>query len=111
MHNLSMAQALSIWTAYHGKNAFGGDTAEIYIYKLMPYEPLVASVVGVLHESPTAREASAWAYDRANTSLHALLTHFSKTRDARVEVDGHELGEWLKGARFDHRVRVRVVPR
>lgn len=115
MHNLSMTQALSIWSeleaAYYGKNGFGTDTAEIYIYRAMPYDPTVAALAGVLHESERARSIAADTYDRANESLCALFTHFAKERGAHIEVEGRELGEWLKGARFIHRVHVKVVPR
>lgn len=38
-----MTQALSIWSeleqAYYGDNAYGGDTAEIYAYRLQPADP------------------------------------------------------------------------
>ena len=115
MHNLSMIQVLSIWSeleaAYYGKNGFGTDTAEIYIYRAMPYDPTVASLSGVLHESERARSIAGESYDRANESLHALFTHFAKTKNARVEVEGRELDDWLRTARFGHRVHVKVVPR
>ncbi len=115
MHDLSMTQALSIWSdleaAYYGKNSFGGDTAEIYIYEAMPYDPTVASLVGVLHESERARSIAGESYDQANASLCSLFTHFSRTHEARIEVEDRELGDWLRTARYMHRVHVKVVPR
>lgn len=46
MHRLSLVQALSLWSdlddAYYGKSGFGGEVAEIYAYRLMPYAPMVA---------------------------------------------------------------------
>jgi len=115
MHNLSMTQALSIWSeleaAYYKKNGFGTDTAEIYIYTAMPYDPTVASLRGVLHESEHARNIAAESFNQANESLCALFTHFSIERDAHIEVEGRELGDWLKTARFDHRIHVKVTPR
>lgn len=115
MHNLSMVQALSIWSdleaAYYGKNGFGSNTAEIYIYRAMPYDPIVASLVGVLPESAHARNIGGESYDKANASLCALFSYFSKTREARIEIDGCELGEWLKTARYMHRIHVKVTPR
>ena len=114
MHNLSLNQVLSLWSdlekAYHGTHGFGGDTAEIYIYRLMPFEPAImrdpkAEEHGIIGSS--AREA----YERANKSLFKLLSKFAKDRDAAITVDEKELGPWLKTARNTHRVHVKVVPR
>ena len=99
MKNLSMAQALSIWSeledARHGAHGFGSDTAEIYLYRLNGGRHL--------HMDSDDIEAS-------NTSLYNLLDHFSKERDVRIEVDGRALGEWVKTTGNRHRVHVRVVP-
>ena len=39
MHNLSLTQALGLWgdlvEAYHGVNPYGGDVAELYLYRFM----------------------------------------------------------------------------
>ncbi len=44
LHRLSMAQVFSVWSdlesAYHGRNDFGGDVAEIYFYRLQPLDVL-----------------------------------------------------------------------
>lgn len=99
MKNLSMAQALSIWSeledARHGTHGFGGDTAEIYLYRLNGGRHL--------HLDASDIEAS-------NVSLYNLLDHFSTERGVRIEVDGRELGEWVKTTGNRHRVHVRVVP-
>lgn len=113
MHRLSMVQALSVWThleaAYHGKNGFGGDTAEIYMYLMQSNNPSAESArrgqgggtcLKALHEQ----------IQETNESLCALLKHFVESRsDIRIEVDGKEMGDWVKTAGFDHRVHVRVV--
>jgi hypothetical protein len=113
MHSLSMTQALSIWSdleaAYYGKNGFGGDTAEIYIYRAMPYDPSVARIEHASTVDIMDGDGAGSTYDRANESLHALFAHFSKTHEARIEVEGRELGEWLKTARYLHRIHVKVV--
>jgi len=95
MHNLSMVQALSLWSdleaAYYGKHHYGGDVAEIYIVRAMTRdEKLVDSIMD------------------ANQSLYALFTHFIETHDAIIEINKRELGEWMKTAAFDHRIHVRV---
>jgi len=123
MHNLSMVQALSLWSdleaAYYGKNGFGGDTAQIYVYRAMQHEPFVARLAELgrsvhVHtdaDIPLDVRLAREAYDTAHESLHALFVHFATTHRARIEVEGRELGEWFKSARFDHRIHVKVTPR
>lgn len=116
MHNLSVVQALSVWSelerAYYGDNNWGGDTAELYIYRFMPFEPTVARAKpDVTEQSGFIGDMAREAFDRANESLHNLLLHFSKVREADIEINGKELGEWLKTARFQHRVHVKVTAR
>jgi hypothetical protein len=108
MNNLSMNQALGLWSelesAYYGKNRFGSDTAEIYTYRLMPYTP--SAVVASLRLNQWQTEA----YRTASQTLHNLLLHFQETHDrVRIEIDGKELGPWLKDAINTHRYHVRVV--
>lgn len=99
MHNLSMVQALWIWSeledARHGTNGYGGDTAEIYLYRLG---------LRLLATDPSPKDI-----ETANTSLYNLLDHFSKENVVRVEVDGRALGEWVKTTGNKHRVHVRVI--
>lgn len=113
MHNLSMMQALSLWSqlerAYYGKNSFGGDTAEVYMYQCMAHEPAVARSNATVDSEGLFGDLVREAYDKANESLHNILQHFAKARNAQIEVDGKELGAWLKTARFTHRVHVRVI--
>lgn len=105
LHTLSMEQALSLWSeleqAYFKKNGYGGDTAEIYIYRLMPHTPSIGTFENLAVE----------AYDCANQAMYELLAMFAEDRDAVIMVAGRELGEWLKTARYHHRVHVRVLPR
>lgn len=114
MHNMSMVQVLSVWMeledALHGENGYGGDTAEIYIYRLMAYQPGAGRCsIEEEMQSPIRGPGVVAAYDAANVSLHNILVHFAKEREAQIEVDGNELGEWLKTARNTHRVHVRVI--
>lgn len=117
MHNLSLIQALSVWTdlcdAYHGKNKFGGHVAEIYVYRFMSRNPTFEQwhhdqekfKNGFVHDE--AMEA----LDHANSSMYELLKHFEETKDAIIEVEERTLGVWLKRARYHHRVHVEVLPR
>lgn len=114
MHNMSVVQVLSVWMeledALHGESGYGGDTAEIYIHRFMPYRPGAGSMPPEeAMRAPITGPDVAAAYDRANVSLHSILVHFAKERDAQIEVDGNELGEWVKTARNTHRVHVRVI--
>lgn len=112
-----MVQALSLWTdlmnAYHGKNSFGGDTAEIYMYRFTSSDPSAEAAVfrGDRNVDPSSfmGQARIKQIEGANESLHNLLEHFAKTQEARVEIDGKELGAWVKTAGFAHRVHVKVV--
>lgn len=102
--SLSVTQALSLWSdlcdAYHGKNDFGGNVAEVYLYQTMSHEPMAAHI----------REAQAEQVKGANEALYAVLAFFAEKRDCRISVNGKPLGEWLRGAGFDHRVHVEVLP-
>lgn len=116
MNNLSMIQALDLWSeleaAFYRKNGFGGDTAEIYMYRLMGYAPAVAhNPPDIVERAGIVGDSAREAYDTANRSLHNLLVHFADKHEVRIEVDGKELGPWLKTARLVHRVHVKVVRR
>lgn len=111
---LSMAQALDVWSdlcdAYHGKG-WGGDTAEIYMYRFMPDCPSVnlcrepgKPLTGMAAEAEQRRVAD------ANEALWALLAHFAEERNCRLTVNGKRLGKWVSKAGFDHRVHVKVKP-
>lgn len=110
---LSLTQALSIWSdlekAYSGE-ASHGDTTELYLYRFMPWQPSVATAkAGAASGTGMMAEACREAYDNANGALHDLLVMFQASRPCHVEIDGRELGEWLKEARFEHRVGVKVT--
>lgn len=119
MHNISMTEALSIWSdleqAYFKKNGYGGDTAEIYMYRF-GYYPIVSAYLRHPHAPDDA--PSPWIMEdikKMNTSLFALLSHFAEHRDAEIEVDDENqmrpLGEWVKESNNTHRVHVRVTPK
>lgn len=111
LHAISMVQALDVWSdleaAYYGKNGFGGDTAEIYLYRFLtgasrPLEDVNASNL----QGELARET----YTIANQAMCALFTHFAETHhEVRIEVDGRELGPWLGETLNTHRVHVKVI--
>lgn len=109
--HMSMAQALGVWSdlcdAYHGKG-WGGEVAEIYMYRLMPDCPTVnlsrRPLTGMAADEERRRVKA------ANEALHSLLAHFAEERCCKVYVEGQPLGAWVATAGFDHRVHVKVTP-
>jgi hypothetical protein len=126
MHRLSIVQALSLWQsledAYRKEHNYGGDVAEIYVYRLMPRCPLAEAYVGGGQKAPPSTltgEEGRKAIRDANESFHNLLAHFAKERNAIIEVEEYkdgkwvfsEFGEFLKTFNEGHRWHVRVRPR
>jgi len=110
MENISMNQALGIWSelwqAYYGNNGFGGDTAEIYAYRIMPYSPRFKM-------DPTDENDKA-AGLMAAKSLYALLKKFSEDNECKIEImhgkwNRREIRPWFIEEPFFHRCHVRVT--
>jgi hypothetical protein len=106
-----MAQALSVWSeleaAYYGKNRFGGDTAEIYAYRLQPFSP---TAVRGNSDSPLVRATQQEAATQAATSLLHLLEFFCETKDCKATVDEGDPRIVLT-LPFVHRCHVRIFPK
>jgi len=118
LSSLSMDQALDVWSelvfAYLGKNGFGGDTAEIYIYRLCPQNPTIDLATKEFKETRVYQDAYKEHYQTANRALYELLRKFAHDFSCKVEIvmNQHEtipIGSWFyKGELFDHRVHVKV---
>lgn len=110
MHTLSLVQALSLWSdlesCYHNTHSYGGDEAEIYLYRLMASRP---GIQQRLDDPGFFGDLAREAYDDANNALYNLLNHFEKMREVSILVEGRPLGPWLSTARFLHRVHIKVV--
>jgi hypothetical protein len=128
MHRLSIVQALDLWSeledARNGKAGYGGDVAEVYVYRFAPWSPSTiaflsgpSSPVGFL--STEARDVLL----DANESFRNLCLHYAKERNAIVEIQGFRRTEESDGfvpidevVRFPHmmqeghRHHVRVRP-
>jgi|GEM_PF-2504515 len=125
MHRLSMVQALSLWTdledALRGTHGFGGNVAEIYVYRLMSRCPLVERHMNEPRTtwSDSMTEAVNEAVQQANESFYNVLVHFASERDAIVKVKNDvggkwmfvPVGDWLKTCGESHRFHVEVTPR
>jgi hypothetical protein len=105
---VSLDQLLGIWTelveAMHGVNGYGGDTAEIYAYRLLRFDPRI------LHE-PWVKQMRREQAIEARVSVYLILKRFESQFDRRCEVDGHKSAwEWFQRVDlFDHRIHVKVV--
>lgn len=76
--------------ALEGKNGFGGDVAEIYVYRLKPLDGGSTSAL-----------------------LYTICRHFERDHKAKIQIqlgkdEFRDLGDWLVNALNDHRWHVRV---
>jgi hypothetical protein len=109
MNNVSMNQALSIWSelwqAYYGDNSYGSDTAEIYAYRLMPYSPIFNL------KGDTFQESNDELRINAVNSLVALCKKFAQENECVIEIDKCPLDKWVSmiGREFDYRCHIKVI--
>jgi hypothetical protein len=109
MHNISMIQALSIysdlWQAYYNDNSFGSDTAEIYAYRLMPDCPTLN------HDGDSFKETNDEVKRNAANSLVAILNKFCKDNECTCKIDGWTVNQWHNyiGNNFEHRCHVKII--
>jgi len=105
MINLSINQLLFVWnelvSAYYGVNAYGGNVAEIYAFRLLPCDPLAE------HGDKEAQDERMML---AAESLFAIMRKFSE--DFRCAVYPERHGPDKPAANIllrDGRVHVKVV--
>jgi hypothetical protein len=103
-----IVQLLWIWgelvESYHGINGFGGNTAEIYAYRLQGYSPMA-------HTHKNQRQIADKA-NQAASAIVALCEEFQRAHECTILLDGQGLNAWLTTHRhgeFDHRVHVQVT--
>lgn len=121
MHNLSLNQILSLWSdleaAYWGKNGFGGDTAEIYSYRLMREDPRRSSPSASDSLKQQAEQESAL---EAASSLFSLLKLFCEMHECAAFIEtGYDrekrkdivrrVGPWMKKTVQTHRWHIKIV--
>lgn len=111
MRDISTTQAISLWSeleqAYYDDNKYGGHTAEIYIYRLMPHTPTWGRTGAILADQWHKEIA-----EKANGALLELLLHFATKRNCTVLVDGgREPGKWMVESDNRHRWHITVQPR
>jgi hypothetical protein len=114
---MSVRQILSVWSdlvdAYYGKNGYGGDTAEIYAYRLLRDNPTRYLAVD---GTQTKNDALAEDANLAACNLYGMLMAFTECYpDARIYPDctkdknGRALGKWYTRVQLDHRTCVRIL--
>lgn len=113
--NCTIRQAIGVWDelvdAYYDRNGFGGQTAEIYSYRLEEYRPSVH-----LHQFNVPEmfkeDATKIAVDAANTLLE-LIELFKEKYNCKITIDGLSISEFHKEIKkFDgmaHRYHVKIV--
>ncbi len=101
--SISLDQALGIWSdlwqAYYGENGYGGDTAEIYAYRLIGRSPLLT----VSNDEELLREIGWEAYK----NLQSFLTKFHQEVDCEIKVDDIPLHKWYEP--LIHRCHVQIL--
>lgn len=102
--SVSTSQALDLWSELHqalfGDNAYGGDVAEIYLFRLMPASPL---------NDDRSNPMTIAAYRNANHALHGLCRLFEERMPAIVSFeDGTNIDELLADPPANHRIHLRV---
>lgn len=100
---ISIEQAVKIWhqleDALHGVSNYGGDTAEIYLYRFMPYSPVYAAKASSFE--PQNRKLE----EQAAKSCLELFKLFEEVCNCQLFVDGFPLSSHIVPF---HRIAVRV---
>ena len=115
MFDTPLLELLKLWgelvEAYHGKNGYGGRTAELYAYRFCPDDPRRRGSELHTEARKQADKEAAWI---ARNSLYDLCKLFAAVYDdAILRIDGREPFDWFQhvDAGFNHRVRVKVTRR
>lgn len=88
---LSLLQALHVWSAleqaYHSNHPFGGDTAEIYAFRLHSHDPRLVEDTSEI--SPWTRTAQERQGENAATALLEICRLFEAERNCQVLLVDH----------------------
>ncbi len=127
MHSMSTKQTLDVWheleLALQGKNGFGGDTAEIYAYRLTPSNPSLEGngIYNALENPRSYSHEEAIEYvNQTRRDLCDLCRYFEKTTESSVQMvlsrfplNTISLDAWEASGNdmlFVHRVHLQVTP-
>lgn len=106
---ISVDQALNLWheleLAYREENRYGGDTAEIYAYTLMPHSPAWARNP----DSAIFREDFERLYVNAKGSLCYIIGKFMEKYKCGVTIDDANFALWATSSVvFSHRCHIQI---
>ena len=123
---ISIEQALGIYDelfkAYIGENGYGGNTAEIYTYRLLPDSPIYTQTWASIKPGDFSWEETLSLEKKAAQALLDIIDIFILHNNCTVTVEDPEVavsdtfissGTWLENVlkdkyRFAHRIHVRV---
>lgn len=107
--NASPLMIMELWEqlldAEHGRNGYGGDTAEIYVTRFMMHS---STVTLDRMRGGDLSEGGREDYHEACRTLHALCRVFEERRKVVVEMIEGPLDDLVGDRVFDHRVHLRV---
>jgi len=110
----TIRQAVGIWDelkdAYRNCNGYGGDTAEIYSYRLEEYSPGVHNRRGDIPEM-FKEDAVRIAVDAANALLEIIVL-FREKYECRITINGLTIPQWKKEIKKEilfHRYHVKII--
>lgn len=113
MMAISIEQALEIYDelidAKNGVNGFGGEMAEIYVFRLMPFSP----VYSMENEGKCWDEENRMMEKKAAEDFHSLCHIFAKKHSVSININDVDMHQWISKVRsgefrFYHRVHVEV---
>lgn len=111
---ISIEQALDVYDelvdAKNRVNGFGGNVAEIYVFRLMPNSP----VYSMSNEGKVWDEDNRLMEKKSAEDFHTLCMIFSKRHEVDIKINDVNLNEWIAKIRTDefrfyHRVHVEVI--
>ena len=98
--------------AYHGVHRSGSTEAELYAYRLMPYNPLAHGDTGEgFRATEMCQAAIREMHSQAARALVALCEQFAADYQCRVMINGYVPQMWWEtggGDQFGHRAHVEV---
>jgi hypothetical protein len=106
MINLPIVELLALWSeleaAYYGENGFGGDTAEIYAYRLQRFHH--RPELGDIFKSILDQQKMVAAASMCNVIERFIETH----PDIDVYVNGEKYKPSLKESPFEWRWHIKI---
>lgn len=113
--NCTIKQAVGIWdellSSYYDNNGYGGQTAEIYSYRLEEYSPGVHKARDIVPDMFKSDEKRI-AVDAA-MALLGIIKLFLETHECKITIEGLTVAQWKKeiskGTGLFHRYHVKVI--